>query len=572
MFHAVLEQASGIIPSMKSIDPNYPVEKIIFTGGYLARGIREVGNGVFGQVVRTAEELDKIKKLAKVGSDAIKNGLASPKTLIQGLSTELGAVAAENLEGLKTIAKKFVAGVGAEKDLQKALKGAIPDMKLLGSFNLADLIDEIGAGKLPVINQLKLPEVLQHTWKWTLPIQDSLEVLIVTYRSEPRKTPRKVCLHIEIVTTTRLPKPEEIAAGKRPEGSVALDAYLGHWDNAAERPDPPPKVADPATGSSFSITLLELVEVYFRQVRVEARYALGGSAKPKVTPEIVTVDFVGPLKFVKDLQEKLGNLGGGFKLAITPNFLEMSYEFLIPPISFGAFSMRNIRIGAGLMLPFGDDPLRFRFNFSSFAVPFELTVMAFGGRGFLRVELDTGGGRLLEGALEFGGSLAFDVGVASGGLYVMAGAYFKITQSSTSLSGYLRAGGTLSVLGLIHASVEFLLMVTYREFEGGNELYGTATLTVSIEFLFFSIDVNITMEKRIAGSDSKKSGIALLESDRLVSIGARQPMPAVRPRGENRPAYFARPGIPGRFAWDENHPARSAARWNSEYWSQFDYR
>ena len=165
------------------------------------------------------------------------------------------------------------------------------------------------------------------------------------YRSEPRDNPGNVCLHIEIVTTTRLPKAEEILAGKKPEGSVTLDAYLGRWDNASERPDPPPKVADPATGSSFSITLLELVEVYFRQVRVEARYALGGSAKPKVTPEIVTVDFVGPLKFVKDLQEKLGNLGGGFKLAITPNFLEMSYEFLIPPISFGASFVCPTRLG-----------------------------------------------------------------------------------------------------------------------------------------------------------------------------------------------------------------------------------
>src|SRR5207248_1429609 len=102
----------------------------------------------------------------------------------------------------------------------------------------------------------------------------------------------------------------------------------------------------------------------------------------------------------------------------------------------------------------------------------------------------------LEGALEFGGSLAFDVGVASGGLYVMAGMYFRVTKSQTTLSGYLRAGGSLSVLGLIHASVEFLLAVSYRSrTEDGrsySELYGTATVTVSIELFLFSIDVHIT--------------------------------------------------------------------------------
>ena len=42
----------------------------------------------------------------------------------------------------------------------------------------------------------------------------------------------------------------------------------------------------------------------------------------------------------------------------------------------------------------------------------------------------------LEGALEFGGALDFDIGVASGGVYVMAGAYFKISNAATTLEGY----------------------------------------------------------------------------------------------------------------------------------------
>jgi hypothetical protein len=280
----------------------------------------------------------------------------------------------------------------------------------------------------------------------------------------------------------------------------------------------------------------------------------------------------------------------------------LSYGFLVPPISFGAFSLRNILLRAGLMLPFGDEPLRFMFGISSFAVPFELTVMCFGGRGYLRVEIDTAGGRTLEGALEFGGGLAFDVGVASGGVYVMAGVYFKITRAQTSLAGYLRAGGNLNVLGLIHVNVEFLLMVTYRDADGDSELYGTATLTISIELFFFSIDVAVTMEMRIAGSKRGDGGSqaslpatprgplrawepgpsALVMAAPRAGVGAAaadDPPRCRSRRGNVDRTYFQRSDIKpssgdeppkGRFGWDDARPAASAAKWVADYWSQFD--
>jgi hypothetical protein len=185
----------------------------------------------------------------------------------------------------------------------------------------------------------------------------------------------------------------------------------------------------------------------------------------------------------------------------------------------------------------------------------------------------------------------------------MAGVYFKVTESSSELAGYLRAGGNLNVLGLIHVNVEFLLMVTYQKrSDGSSELYGKATLTISIEMLFFSIDVHVTFEKRIAGSSQSggeggghaRSGRVLpfgRTSDAVVSSDPNylpEPTPGARSVGPLEPppaldrCYFQRddvirPGsagrgtVRGRFAWDDRRPSVSASRWVSEYWSQFDF-
>jgi hypothetical protein len=73
-------------------------------------------------------------------------------------------------------------------------------------------------------------------------------------------------------------------------------------------------------------------------------------------------------------------------------------------------------------------------------------------------------------------------------------------------TGYLRCGGSLEVLGLISISVEFYLAFTYRnKAGGGNEVWGQATLTVSVKIAFFSTSVDLSVERRFAGSDGDPS-------------------------------------------------------------------
>ena len=83
-------------------------------------------------------------------------------------------------------------------------------------------------------------------------------------------------------------------------------------------------------------------------------------------------------------------------------------------------------LNAAVELPFLDGKPLFDFGISTREHPFCLTVAFLGGGGFFHLQLDTGGIRLLEAALEFGAAASIDLGVASGGVHIMAGVYFAM--------------------------------------------------------------------------------------------------------------------------------------------------
>lgn len=67
----------------------------------------------------------------------------------------------------------------------------------------------------------------------------------------------------------------------------------------------------------------------------------------------------------------------------------------------------------------------------------------------------------VEAAFEFGADCSLNLGVASGGVTIMGGFYFKYEivdeLEKINLSGYIRINGKMSVLGLISVSLEFYL-------------------------------------------------------------------------------------------------------------------
>ena len=182
------------------------------------------------------------------------------------------------------------------------------------------------------------------------------------------------------------------------------------------------------------------------------------------------------------------------------------YTLGVPSLAVGVFSIQNIAVSAALSIPFTDRPAGARFGIAERHKPFLVTVSLFGGGGFFALGVSAAGLETVEASLEFGGAVSLNLGVASGGVELMAGIYFGLRGTSIELTGYLRCSGALTVLGLVSLSVQFHLGLTYRKKEPrGSEVWGQASLTVSVAVAFFSTSVTLAVERRFAGSGGDPS-------------------------------------------------------------------
>jgi hypothetical protein len=259
--------------------------------------------------------------------------------------------------------------------------------------------------------------------------------------------------------------------------------------------------------TSFTVNLapgMELISLDFRSVKFTAVK----DQKPDVVVDLDKFEFKGILAFVNRLLEviPLDGFSDPPDLAITAEGIKLGYTLGIPTVGVGIFSMQNISLSAGVFLPLlTGKELNFNFAFCQRQQPFILTVSLFGGGGFFGIDIGIGGVKLVEAALEFGASAAINLGVAQGAASIMGGFYFQKAGAGFELTGYFKASGSLSVLGIISVSLEFYLALTYTSKGGGGAhagaMWGQASLTVKIEILFFSTSVSVKMERKFAGSD-----------------------------------------------------------------------
>jgi hypothetical protein len=250
--------------------------------------------------------------------------------------------------------------------------------------------------------------------------------------------------------------------------------------------------------------VLDAVFINFTEFGFATKTGAKTDVNVKLDPA-TPIEFAGDLKFVEELRKAIPPdlFGDGPSLDLSPTGVRAGFSFGLPPVAVGVFALKDVTLGAALTLPFLDGKPTLDFNVSERQRPFLLAVSIFGGGGFFRLQLDTAGMKIVEAAFEFGATASVDLGVASGGVHIMAGIYFKLERIEPSndlaptLSGYLRMGGYLSVLGLIKVSLEFNLSFTY---DGAKDkAYGRATLTVNIEIVFFSTSVEVTVEKAFGG-------------------------------------------------------------------------
>ena len=447
---------------------------------YLQKGLDDAANvtGAFAEVVK--QDLSKYtpsNPFAGILNDAFgvefssdkAGGFATPNMGVSTLTRQLGPLAGKVADAVSNVFNPddFFKGFTAE---------------LFGAFDLAKLLPTGSHGENAPQLKTKTEDIpggkkLIVTLDW-LPAVQNLDLGIAAFIKDHNAT-TKLVIHGQIE------KPLKLDSLGAPISAGVVSDITG-------------------TLNDFQISVLKSVFINFSKFSFEAKTG-------KKVDVNVALDSAKPLEFANDLAfiEEIRNaippglFGDGPSLDISPTGIRAGFAFALPPIAVGVFSLKDISLGAALTLPFLNGRPSFDFNISTREHPFQLIISFFGGGGFFHMEIDTAGMKQLEVSLEFGAAASIDIGVASGEVHIMAGIYFSLQRKegssnlSCTLTGFLRLGGSLNVLGIIKVSVEFNLSFTYKD---PGKCYGRATLTVHVEVLFFSASVELTVEKVFGGN------------------------------------------------------------------------
>jgi hypothetical protein len=253
----------------------------------------------------------------------------------------------------------------------------------------------------------------------------------------------------------------------------------------------------------------KLVRIAFDHLSFKA----GSSGKPEVDVVIQKNEFVGILSFVETIKDLIPF--DGFSdppyLDVDSSGLKAGFTLGLPSLSIGVFTLANMSLGADVQVPFLGKTTSVGFNFCTRERPFTLAVVFLGGGGWFGLRIGPDKLQELELGLEAGAVLAVDLGVASGSISAMIGIYMRLEGDKGSLTGYFRLRGEVDVLGLISASIELYLSLTY-EFDTG-KMTGQATITVEIKVFVFSGSVEIHAERKFAGANGDPSFLQVMGAE-----------------------------------------------------------
>jgi hypothetical protein len=427
---------------------------------YVTKGINPAEGALFARL-QSSVPLDFNQHTDTVG------GLAAPSMAITGLSRDFGSVAGD-LAAFK--AKKF--------DPLSFFQGMSPkifgDILLTDILDIANFIPPLPDGtpdpKVPgltteVIKDANgVPTAVKTSFHW-MPVVKTNGIFVASENGI------NTTFELQTVTLTPIGQPSQTTS--------TITGDLHHFT-----------IQLPAT---TPFIILGFDHLGFTSVN---------GTKPSIDPKVSSVKFAGALEFINVLERYLASTGSGLSIDVQPTGVTASFTIALPTVAIGVFSLQNMSFSAGLTVPFDGKPVQARFAFCSREHPFLLTVSLFGGGGFFSLSMSAQKVLALEISLEFGGNIAFDIVVASGGVHVMAGIYFKLDNTGLEpqviLTGFVDIGGSLSVLGIITVSVDFYMALSYQSGKPPKAV-GEATLTVSIEILFFSASVQLSVRKEFGG-------------------------------------------------------------------------
>jgi hypothetical protein len=496
-----IESAGVNIPAAEQFTGRkFETKSIIFEQTYLNNGFdpKENKGEVFVKLAKYVYQNPQEIQLPDPLPDPLNlslptekaGGLITPNTSIAGLSRALGPVAKpeEILKGNFNPEKmfgeaKFLGGITLEKIL-KAVENFDPlkikelEKTLTPEQIVTKLNDPNFKLEAPMLTNRRLQnDAIETRFFWKPVIQDFRDPLVPFFHFLTQtadtgfRNPAQLSINAQMVTA--------------PDGRPPTYRILGNLTEFA---------LDFANAMMLKFTLL--------------RFTAENGKKMDVTAEGLDLVFKGPLEFV----EKIKNIipANAFSdppfIDVTASGIRAGFTLGIPALAVGIFSIQNINLSAALSLPFVDQPVGVTFSISERQKPFTVSVMGFAGGGFFSLALSAKGIQGIEASIEFGGNISINLGVASGGVQIMAGIYFGMSGEEVKLTGYLRCSGNVTVLGLVSVTVEFYLGLTYRKKEnGGSEVWGQATLSVGVKIAFFSKSISLTVERRFAGTSGDPS-------------------------------------------------------------------
>lgn len=459
--------ASVTIPALEALTGSSPNIGIHLYSGYLNTGL-DSNAGVFAQ----------INAPPPVGFTADKSGgFATPNLSVSAISARKGLVGGQPSDAAAGLIDPaaFFGDVSAKLFGTVPLKNLIPVDSITKKASAGQNAPEIRTQSIP--NQ-KNPQKVITKVNWAPQLQN---YPLTTSISDP--------LQIQFNTDNN-------------KSALTLHATLERFLDGS-----PPTSQIHGALSNFEITLFGVIGLKITSITFDST----NGSKTVVAahlPGSNPIGFLGALAFIQTLADVLppGLFGGaGPSITLTPSYVRASYTLGLPSVSVGVLSLEHIAITTGLDLPYLDGKPGFEFAFASRSAPFLLTVECLGGGGFVHLIINADGVQMVEGSLEFGGEFSIDLGVASGGVHIMAGIYFQLTNTSATLTGFVDIGGEVSVLGIISISIDLNLSLSFIHDAQGNKVQGRATLSISVHVFFFGISVSVSVERSYgsAGGDPR---------------------------------------------------------------------
>lgn len=426
-------------------------------------------------------------------------GVASPKTVLQLITAQAGVVPG--------VFKKDPDGTTVPGIDLAGMKAAFAGATLLGVVPLDQFLQDIPQdhhGTLQQLDDAQIEAILQDA-KGLLPTP----VLRVRDLVDGQGK------ELRYVWKTKLgerPKPQP---GELPLPVILDKATLTLDARTVRSQDAVNKATVQGTLTDFALDFFEIARVHID----ELTFRSGPGRKPDITASGLELKFEESLKFINTLRSALPAdvFGSGAYVDVDEKGVRAGYKFALPALGIGIFTLSNVSLAAELNIPFNGDAVSFRFSVAERKHPFIVTVSLLGGGGYFSMLVDTNGPQQIEGAIEFGGAAALNLGIASGGVSIMAGIRFMLGKQKViegdkekeidvvSLTGYLRCSGFLCVLGIVTVSVEFSLELMYDKHGDQTVVRGRGTLTVSVRIAFFSKSVTLTLERSFSGAPADPS-------------------------------------------------------------------